>query len=121
MNMMSVIYGLLGGAVGVGIRLFLIQFAGVMTLFSLPIPTLAANVIGSFIAGLFFQQFLYNETAYVLVLVGMCGGLTTMSTCALESYLFMAHGYYVVGIANAILNVGLSIAFVALGFLMSKV
>jgi len=121
MNVVSIVYGLFGGLIGVAIRIALIQWTESWIIFSFPIATLGANVLGSFIAGLFVQHLLYHNAAYLFLIIGVCGGLTTMSTCALESYLFMVRGYYILGMANALLNITLSIICIALGFSIAKI
>jgi CrcB protein len=79
---------------------------------SLPVNVLIVNVIGSFILGLFAvmsQQWSLDQKYALLIAIGFCGSLTTMSSFALEtSTLFESRQLGLVGI-NILANVGLSI------------
>jgi CrcB protein len=75
----------LGGAVGAGLRW------GVFTLVPpgrFPWPVLAANVVGSFVLGVVMAEEWAHPRRRLLLHdgagIGFCGGLTTMSTFAVE-------------------------------------
>ncbi|MDE1811327.1 MAG: fluoride efflux transporter CrcB [Thaumarchaeota archaeon] len=79
---------------------------------SLPVNVLIVNIVGSFILGLFAvmsQQWSLDQKYALLIAIGFCGSLTTMSSFALEtSNLFESRQLGLVGI-NILTNVGLSI------------
>ena len=85
-----------GGAVGAGARFllggWLLRQAGDHW----PWGTLAANLIGSFFAGLLFSVLEGRGPSAVywraLLIVGVMGGLTTWSALMLESMLFLRSG-----------------------------
>jgi CrcB protein len=85
-----------GGAVGAGARFlmggWLLRHAGDQW----PWGTLAANLIGSFLAGLLFSVLEGRGPSAVywraLLIVGLMGGLTTWSALMLESMLFLRSG-----------------------------
>lgn len=64
-----------------------------------PWPTLAVNIIGSFIIGLVLacsireESFLYNWKLFLAT--GVCGGFTTFSAFSLENMEFLQSGKYV--------------------------
>ena len=46
---------------------------------SLPLGTLAANLLGAFLIGYFYNH-IEDKQLYVILAAGFCGGLTTFST-----------------------------------------
>lgn len=72
----------IGGATGAGLRLGLLEI-GDVEVGSFPWPTLVANVVGSGLLGAIASRRLHEQTSWLFG-AGLCGGLTTMSTFAVE-------------------------------------
>ncbi|ELY56660.1 fluoride efflux transporter FluC [Natronolimnohabitans innermongolicus] len=99
-----------GGALGAVLRHWVyLQFSSER----FPWPTLAVNVLGSFVFGLL--TFL-GATASTLQLVGIgiCGAFTTFSSFSVETVQLYERGDRLVAVANAAGNLALSLA--AIGF-----
>ncbi|MGB9123958.1 MAG: fluoride efflux transporter CrcB [Nitrosotalea sp.] len=79
---------------------------------TLPVNVLIVNVIGSFILGVFAvmsQQWSLDQKYAMLVAIGFCGSLTTMSSFALETTNLFDNKQLGLVAVNIIANVGLSI------------
>ncbi|HDR2390315.1 TPA: fluoride efflux transporter CrcB [Enterobacter roggenkampii] len=108
-----------GGAVGCVIR----WFFGVKlnTLFpSLPPGTLLVNLLGAFIIGAamaFFMRHPQLDPALKLLIVtGLCGGLTTFSTFSVEVFTLLQAGNYLWSFISVMVHVLGSLLMTAAGF-----
>jgi CrcB protein len=78
----------------------------------LQVNVLIVNVIGSFILGLFVvmtQQWSLEQKYVLLVAIGFCGSLTTMSAFALETTNLMENKQFSMVAINILANISLSI------------
>ena len=69
-------------------------------------------MIGSFILGIFVvlsQQWNLDEKYVLLIAIGFCGALTTMSSFALETSNLVDNKMYSLVAINIVANVGLSL------------
>ena len=113
-----------GATVGASCRYYI----GVLSLQYLgktfPYGTLISNVVGSFIAGILvvviLEKLLLSETYRLMLLVGLTGSLTTMSTLSYESLEMLSGGNYGQALLNIFLNVGLSLLTTSLGVILAK-
>jgi CrcB protein len=119
--MQSYLWIALGSALGGMAR----QWCGVLALrlwpTEFPWGTIAINVLGSFVIGLFAAltdaegRFPLSVTARQFVMVGICGGYTTFSSFSLQTLLLARDGKAVEAGLNILLSVALCLAAVALG------
>lgn len=109
----------LGGALGAMLRFsfsLLIKSAPG----ALPLATLSANVLGSFLMGCLFvvivNKGVLPEGARHFLMVGMLGAFTTFSTFSLESIQMIQMGYWQNAALYMALSITLSFTAVMLGF-----
>jgi fluoride exporter len=86
---------------------------------SLPPGTLAANIVGGYLVGIFVEFFSLHsemppETA-LFVITGYLGGLTTFSTFSAEAVTLFARGEYTWAICHIISHLGGSLVMTVLG------
>ena len=113
-----------GATVGASCRYYIgvlsIQYLGK----AFPYGTLISNVVGSFIAGILvvviLEKLLLSETYRLMLLVGLTGSLTTMSTLSFESLEMLSGGNYGQALLNILLNVVLSLLAAGLGVMLAK-
>ncbi len=107
----------IGAVVGAFLR-YRITSSPLLILDAMPINILIVNVIGSFILGIFsVLAVAWNlDSKYtLLVAVGFCGSLTTMSSFALETARFLDERFFGRMAINLVLNVGFSIGAIIAG------
>jgi fluoride exporter len=110
MKVLEIFLLAMGGVGGVFLRYGMTKSQ--LLLGALPVNVLLVNIIGSFTLGSFAvlsQQWHLDEKYALLVAIGFCGGLTTMSSFALESVNLMDNKQYFLVAINIITNVGLSL------------
>ena len=122
MMALAILLVFIGGAVGsmwrYGCSLFFARHLGEI----FPFGTLAVNLIGSILIGVFAGLLLHiaNDSAAAsfqqLLMVGICGGLTTFSSFSLQTYILITSGKWLAALLNIILSTGLSFGCVALGW-----
>lgn len=79
---------------------------------SLQVNVLIVNIIGSFILGLFVvlsQQWNLDSKYALMIAIGFCGSLTTLSSFALETANMFENRQLSLVAINILANVGLSI------------
>jgi len=114
----------LGGALGSMARFWMANAAAAVTGLAFPWGTLAINVIGSFVIGLFFAltgpggRFDVSSDARIFVMVGLCGGFTTFSSFSLQTLMLLQDGHMLRAGAYVLGSVVLCLLLVWLGFLL---
>ncbi|MFH1991841.1 MAG: fluoride efflux transporter CrcB [Pseudomonadota bacterium] len=103
----SILVGL-GGFMGANVRYFVSTFVAKNLDPALPWGTLAVNVTGSFIIGMFLvwttERVLTDPAYRLLVAVGFCGAYTTFSSYAFETVRLMEQGHFLLAIGNFLTN-----------------
>ncbi len=98
----------LGGGIGSVIR-YLFSLIFQKTNVALPIATLLANVTSCLLfAGIIYvfkEKHLVPDTYKYIVLVGICGGLSTFSTFSFETFELLKQGLTIWAIGNIIISV----------------
>ena len=113
MKMIELVFLAVGGTAGTFLRYGITKSPLVFG--ALPLNILLVNVIGSFVLGIFAilsQQWNLDEKYALLVAIGFCGGLTTMSSFALETSNLIDNRQYLIVAVNIMTNVGLSLGAV---------
>lgn len=110
-----------GGAVGSVLRYALALLANQS---GWPLGTWLANVIGSFLIGLFAvwgkERGILSPEAYLLFATGVMGGFTTFSTFSLEVVTFWGEGQIGKGIAYLIASVAVGLLSCAAGIWLAR-
>lgn len=109
-------YLIIGAVAGVLIRY---EITGDSLFFgSVPVSVLIVNITGSFILGLSstaVSSFGLDQRYTLLVGIGFCGTLSTMSSFALETVNLLSVGKLLVASADIVLNVGASLLAIVAG------
>lgn len=119
--MLAVVVLLLAGAAGALVRFGVSRALPVAAHpVSLPRAVFIVNVVGSFIAGLALglaQTHVISTEVGFIVISGICGGLTTFSTFAVETIELMMQGRVRVAMRSLALNLILGTGAAFLGYL----
>jgi fluoride exporter len=95
----------LGGAIGANLRYFVAQQLAKLTT-AFPYGTLAVNVTGSLIIGFFLvwttDRVLVDPRWRLLIAVGFCGGYTTFSSYAFETFALVEQGRWLAALTNVL-------------------
>ena len=108
----------LGGVARYGVGRLVSWLSGAPTLWG----TFAVNVVGCFLIGLLYGLFdRYDGVAEhwrMFLTVGFCGGFTTFSTFAHESYSRLTEGRFIEMLVYATLSFAVGLLMVHLGHLL---
>jgi CrcB protein len=109
-----------GAALGAWMRWWL-GFMLNATLPALPLGTLAANLIGGYLMGIFMGLFALTSTfppeVRLFVMTGFLGGLTTFSTFSAEAVTLISRGQFGWAATHVLLHVLGSLVMTGLGML----
>lgn len=107
----------LGGALGSVLR-YLIVLGAARVAPAWPLGTLAVNVAGCFVMGVFFAQF--GPRNHPLLMTGILGGFTTFSAFSLDALKLWQGGQPAQAALYVGLSVVLSLSAVALGAALAR-
>lgn len=112
----------LGGALGTILRFWISGLVAQSSGESFPYGTLAVNVSGSFVIGLFAAlagaegRWLVSLTVRQFVMIGICGGYTTFSSFSLQTLSLMQNGEWLRAFTNTLSSFVFCLAVVWLGY-----
>ncbi|TFC04879.1 fluoride efflux transporter CrcB [Cryobacterium mannosilyticum] len=89
----------------------------------LPLGVLVVNVAGSLIGGVVLglvERAAVGDDVRLVVLTGVCGGLTTFSTWSVETVELMLKGRWRAGLAGLAGNLVLGLGACAAGYLLAR-
>ena len=113
----------LGGAIGASLRwlwgIGVLRLAGVT---EFPLAILGANVLGSFLMGVFVVAAAHRGLTHLspFVMTGLLGGFTTFSAFSLETMTLVERGQIGPAMLYVALSVGLSVGGLALGMTLTR-
>ena len=114
----------LGAVLGANLRYGVTRYIGRVVPMDFPLATLLINITGSFILGVFFMW--AREHSYItpnwrlVVAVGFCGGYTTFSSFAWESYALIREGRWEMGLLNIFASNVLGLLAVIAGAMLAS-
>jgi len=91
-----------------------------------PFGTLIVNLAGSMLAGLFSGFLMHIANSIIatalqqLLVIGVCGGLTTFSSFSLQTFSLIADRRWLSALSNIVFSTGLSLGCVALGWQITQ-
>lgn len=113
-----------GATIGASVRYYLTLFMQSLFGSNFPYGTLSANILGSFLAGILvvvvLEKAALHEAYRLLLLIGLTGSLTTMSTLSWESVEMISLGHYGQASINILLNVILSLSAAGAGVTLMR-
>jgi CrcB protein len=113
-----------GAIVGANLRYFIGQSVARLLSSTLPYGTLAINATGSFVLGFFLiwtsERVLVDPRWRLLIAIGFCGGYTTYSSFAYETFALFEQGRWAASALNLLLTNVLCLIGVVLGAALAR-
>src|SRR5215469_4680822 len=124
-NSQTVLLISIGAVLGANLRYFVSQCLSKCAPAGVPLGTLAVNVTGSFVLGFFLiwtsERVLADPRWRLFVAIGFCGGYTTFSSFAYETFVLVEHGQLAPSIWNLLLNNFLCLSAVVAGAAIARI
>lgn len=88
----------------------------------LPYGTLIANILGSFLIGVFLAYLIENpsQNFKLLLVTGFCGGFTTFSTFSYENFSYLQNGQIGMFLLYGLCSIAVGLLAVFVGFSLGK-
>ena len=121
--MIKLAYISIGGAIGALLRYGVSGIAQRFSNSEFPLGTLAVNLTGSSIIGVFWvisESVMISQNFRIFIFIGILGSFTTFSTFTLESFHLLRDSEYVFFFANILLSITLGITLVFAGYFFSR-
>ncbi len=122
--MRTIFFISLGAIVGANLRFFLGQSIAKLVPSNLPYATLLINATGSFILALFLvwttERVFADPKWRLIVAVGFCGGFTTFSSYAYETFSLFENGQWLTCALNILANNAVCLAATVLGAMLAR-
>lgn len=111
-----------GGGLGSMCRYIVSTYMLKGTGLSFPWPTLAVNLSGCLLIGIFIGLLVrrQTETPYWLLVTGFCGGFTTFSTFSNETFQLLRQGMWLTAVSYVLLSFIGGLGCTACGYTLSK-
>jgi len=123
---LAIVLVFLGGAVGSMCRYWWSGLVAQRFGETFPFGTLIVNLAGSMLAGLFSGFLMHIANSIIatalqqLLVIGVCGGLTTFSSFSLQTFSLIADRRWLSALSNIVFSTGLSLGCVALGWQITQ-
>ena len=120
--MLSYLWVSLGGAIGSAARFWISGLIAQRFGQTFPFGTLAVNVTGSFVIGIFAAmtisegRWLMSPSARQFLMIGVCGGYTTFSSFSLQTLTLAQEGDWFRAVANSFASIICCLVAVWLGY-----
>ncbi len=113
-----------GGFIGSVARFYVSKLNLTVDFLSIPIGTLAVNVLGSLLLGMLTgiaeKSILMNLELRLFLMIGLCGGFTTFSTFTGENLMLMRNGQFLAVIFYSGISIFLGFLAIYLGYIITK-
>ena len=114
----------LGGFFGTCLRYLTGKLCGALVVTAFPLGTFVVNILGSLIIGVLFglgeRTNVISPAVSALLITGFCGGFTTFSSFANETYVLISQKHWIMMLLYTVLSVVLGVVMVVLGRMWVK-
>lgn len=123
-GLQTILWISIGAMIGANLRYFVAQQLARFGSPAFPYGTLVINITGSFVLGFFLiwttERVLADPRWRLLIAVGFCGGYTTYSSYAYETFVLAEQGQWLSSILNIVGSNVLCLLGVVLGALLAR-